>query len=76
MIDNVPSLIDLKLVKAVAKTMQPFLIEKLGLGTVSGSARCAAYLAEDPNIVARREELVARKRRLESVDTELCNFGL
>jgi hypothetical protein len=75
-IDNVPSLIDLKFVKAITKELQNFLISELGLGTEHANDRCAKYLADDPNVVARRDELLARKNRLESVKMELQNFGL
>lgn len=75
-IDNVPSIIDLHFVKLFAKGLLPFLIAKFGLGTAQAGTRCAAFLAEDPGIVARRDELVARKRRLETIETELYNFGL
>lgn len=76
MIDNIPSLIDLKFVKAITKELQPFLISELGLGSAHANDRCAKYLAENPNVVARRDELVSRKNRLESVKIELQNFGL
>ncbi|KZT22881.1 hypothetical protein NEOLEDRAFT_1180623 [Neolentinus lepideus HHB14362 ss-1] len=75
-IDNVPLLIDRKFVRAIAKDLQGFLISKLGLGTANASSRCAAYLAEDPNIIVRRDELIARKKRLEGVKLELAKFGL
>jgi hypothetical protein len=75
-IDNVPTLIDLKFVKAITKELQNFLISELGLGTAKANDRCAKYLAEDQNVVARRDELVARKNRLESVKVALQNFGL
>lgn len=75
-IDNVPSLIDRMFIKAVGKELQPFLISKFELGTVAATARYSAYLAEDPNLVGRREELAARKKRLEKVQLELYNFGL
>jgi hypothetical protein len=68
-------LIDLKFVKAVAQHLQPFLISKLGLGTAGANARCEAYLAEEPGIVARRAELLAQKARLEAVENELFRFG-
>lgn len=75
-IDNVPSLIDLKFIKAITQELQSFLISELGLGTENANDRCTKYLAEDPNVIARRDELVARKNRLESVKVELQNFGL
>ncbi|EPQ51165.1 hypothetical protein GLOTRDRAFT_141261 [Gloeophyllum trabeum ATCC 11539] len=75
-IDNVPLMIDHKFVRAIAKDLQSSLISQLGLGTANASTRCATYLAEDPHVVARREELIARKKRLEGVTKELSNFGL
>jgi hypothetical protein len=63
-------------IKRVGKELQPFLISKFELGTAAATARCAAYLAEDPDLVAKREELAARKKRLEKVQLELYNFGL
>jgi len=75
-IDNVPSLIDLKFVKAIPKVVQNFLIAELGLGAADAAARCVKYLAEDPTIVACRDELVARQKRLESVKAELQKLGL
>ena len=75
-IDNIPSTIDLNFVKAIFKGLQNFLISELGLGAADSSSRCAKYLAEDPNVIARRDDLVARSKRLESVKTELHNFGL
>lgn len=69
-------MIDLKFVKAITKELQNFLISNLGLGTANANDRCGKYLAEDPNIVARRDELVSRKNRLDGVKIELQNFGL
>ena len=75
-IDNIPSLVDFKFVKAISTELQNHLITGLGLGSGDAGERCAAFLAEDPMIVKRREELKARKIRLETVKTELQNFGL
>ncbi|KAK0211639.1 P-loop containing nucleoside triphosphate hydrolase protein [Armillaria fumosa] len=74
-IDYVPSLIDLKFVKAVGKALQPFLIKKFELGSNEANVKCAKYLAEDPVVTAVREELVVKKRRLEKVQEELYRFG-
>ncbi|KAH8092248.1 P-loop containing nucleoside triphosphate hydrolase protein [Cristinia sonorae] len=76
MIDSIPMTIDSMLLFAFARELQPWLIEKLGLGSSTSGARCASYLAEDPTIVHERDELMARKKRLESVQMELFNAGL
>ncbi len=70
-----PSLIDLKFVKAVGKALQPFLIKKFELGSNEANVKCAKYLAEDPVVTAVREELGVKKRRLEKVQEELYRFG-
>ncbi|KAH7912598.1 P-loop containing nucleoside triphosphate hydrolase protein [Hygrophoropsis aurantiaca] len=75
-IDNIPGILDFLFVKAVSKHLQSFLITKLGIGSTGASERLAMYVAEDPRIVAYREELLARKKRLEGVELELRNFGL
>ncbi|KZT07896.1 uncharacterized protein LAESUDRAFT_811749 [Laetiporus sulphureus 93-53] len=75
-IDYVPLCIDHMFLYNTSNSLQAFLIEKLGLGSSKAAERCAAYLAENPNIVAVRKELMAKKERLESVQVELDNFGL
>jgi len=75
-IDNIPAVIDLQFVRAVAKELLPFLMKKFELGTANGAARCGMYLAEDESLVAKRDELTARKKRLDNVAAELYNFGL
>ena len=76
MADNIPLAIDHDFMFALADSLQDSLVEKLGLGSKDASERCMAYLAEAPHIVATREELQGRKRRLEKVQEELLNFGL
>ncbi|KAL0571650.1 hypothetical protein V5O48_010308 [Marasmius crinis-equi] len=75
-IDNIPGLIDLRFLKALGKELQPFLVKKLGLGAGSANEACAAYLAEDPVVIAQRNELMARQTRLDSALRELNNFHL
>ncbi|KAK0196875.1 P-loop containing nucleoside triphosphate hydrolase protein [Armillaria mellea] len=75
-IDNIPSFIDLLFVRKVAEELQSFLISKFGLGTVAANEKCARYLEEDPGLVARREELISREKRLLSVQKELNSFGI
>ncbi|KAI0686945.1 P-loop containing nucleoside triphosphate hydrolase protein [Cytidiella melzeri] len=75
-IDYVPLAIDHELLYAFADELQKNLISALGLSGVDAVAKCAAYLAEDPNVVAEREELLARKTRLLSVQAELMSAGI
>ncbi|KAJ7668026.1 P-loop containing nucleoside triphosphate hydrolase protein [Mycena rosella] len=75
-IDNIPSLIDSKFLRAIAQTLQQDLISEFGLGSENANAVCATFLAEDPRLVAKREDLIARRRRLETVQVQLHNFGL
>lgn len=75
MIDNVPGLIDLKFVKAVTKDLQTFLIEKFSLGSDAGTEKCKSFLVEDPMVMAQRQELLAREKRLLSVQHELELFS-
>ncbi|KAK0463897.1 P-loop containing nucleoside triphosphate hydrolase protein [Desarmillaria tabescens] len=75
-IDNIPSFIDLLFVRKVAEELQPFLISKFGLGTAAANEKCGRYLEEDPALVARREELISREKRLMNVQKELNSFGI
>ncbi|KAJ7099999.1 P-loop containing nucleoside triphosphate hydrolase protein [Mycena belliarum] len=75
-IDNIPSLIDHKFLRGIARTLQQDLISEFGLGSENANAACAIYLTEDPRVVAQREDLMARQRRLETVQVQLHNFGL
>ncbi|KAI0084205.1 P-loop containing nucleoside triphosphate hydrolase protein [Irpex rosettiformis] len=75
-IDYVPMTVDHAFLFGFANALQEVLVDQLGLGTPNSGARCAAYLTEDSRIVALRDELSAKKRRLEGVQTELDNFGL
>ncbi len=75
-IDLVPMAIDRSFLKTFAESLQEFLIEKLGLGTPNAKVRCASYLAEDAGTATTREELKAKKKRLEDVQEQLFNFGL
>ena len=68
--------IDWHFLFAFCDALQGVLFERLGLGGENAGARCAAYIAEDAGIAARREALVARHKRLDDVRTALFNFGL
>ncbi|KAJ2990797.1 hypothetical protein NUW54_g8371 [Trametes sanguinea] len=75
-IDYVPLTIDHHFLYAFAAALHERLFERLGLGAANAQARCSAYIAEDPTVVATRDELVAKKKRLENVRRALYNFGL
>lgn len=75
-IDIIPMAVDHTFLFSFATSLQAFLNEKLELGTANAASRCETYLSEDPNIVAEREELVSKKKRLESIQNELFNFGI
>lgn len=75
-IDYVPMMIDKQFLHAFKDALQGFLIEKLGLGTQKAAARCALYLAEDPGVVAQRDEQTQKKERLLLVQADLDNFAL
>ncbi|KAF7319138.1 hypothetical protein HMN09_00250200 [Mycena chlorophos] len=75
-IDNIPSLIDARFLRAISNSLQKELISAFQLGGEGADARCAMYLTEDPMVVAKRDELMARRKRLEAVQMELHNFAL
>ncbi|TFK69298.1 hypothetical protein BDN72DRAFT_768086 [Pluteus cervinus] len=75
-IDNIPMLIDLKFVRAVAEDMQKFLVEKLDLGGEGTRGRCMEYLQQDPGVNQRREELEAKMKRMKSAQDELQRLKL
>ncbi len=71
-----PLSIDEHYLYAFSGKLQEALFEKLGLGSANAHTRCSAYIAEEHHVVATREELVAKKKRLEDVHQALLNFGL
>ena len=52
------------------------LLQKLALGSPDASQRLADLLEEDPEVQHERDELETRLGRLESVLSELRNFGV
>ncbi|TFY76931.1 hypothetical protein EWM64_g7081 [Hericium alpestre] len=55
--------------RAVASALYPD-------GPFSETADTPRYLAEDPDVVARRDEIMARQETLEKVKAELYSFGI
>ena len=68
--------IDNKFLEGFRDRLQDFLLDKLGIGGPNSTVRCASYLAEDPTVVAERDELTSKKKRLDKVQAELENFGM
>lgn len=73
----IPSLIDLKFVRAISREIQAFLISHFELGEGDAGERCARYyLAEDPAVVSRRDGLLAKQKMLVNVQKQLKEFGV
>lgn len=45
------------------------------LGTPEARKRCEMFFAEDPSIVARRQELLTQKEKLDMVKVKLYDCG-
>ncbi|KAI0633204.1 P-loop containing nucleoside triphosphate hydrolase protein [Trametes polyzona] len=73
-VDYVMLAIDEHLLYAFSRDLHDTLHEKLGLTQDESSARCERYLAEDPDVSALREELLAKKKRLDGVQKALYEF--
>lgn len=58
---------------AFGEALQTHLIRTLALGVPDATARCSAYLSEEPDIVARRQELAGKKASLERARMELMS---
>ncbi|KAF7326063.1 hypothetical protein MKEN_00457600 [Mycena kentingensis (nom. inval.)] len=75
-IDNIPLLIDAQFLQALGQALQQELITAFELGKEGATAMCAAYLTEDPRVVARREALEGRRKMLEAVQQQLRAFAI
>ena len=51
------------------------MIGSLALGGPDATARCSAYLSEESDVVARRQELSGKKTSLERARMELMNVS-
>ncbi|THH32770.1 hypothetical protein EUX98_g1377 [Antrodiella citrinella] len=71
LIDYIPLAIDHAFLFSFSASLQSHLITEL---VISSEDRCKLYLAEDPQVVHEREELLGRKKRLETVKKELDIF--
>lgn len=74
-IDNVPRTIDHDCLQALANTINETLVKDLGVGDTTATSRLRGYFAEDPETSILRDELQAKKTRLEEIMLKLNNFG-
>lgn len=65
----------LNVVHRIARDIQDFFIKHMDLGSPEARRRCEVYFAEDPSIIARREDLVAQMQKLEMVKVKLYDCG-
>jgi len=73
-IDIMPLAIDEDFVCGVSHDMQEIVMEGLGLGGVDANRQAGEYLAEDPDVVAERDQLMAKLARVEDVWDKLSRF--
>lgn len=71
MIDNVPRIID----NLVIRKLRPSIEEALHVKFFSDDKAAGKYMAEDPDISARRGDLEAKSARLEQIGMKL-DFSL
>ena len=74
-IDNVPRTIDHDCLQALANSVNETLVRDLGVGDPMATSRLRGYFAEDPETSITRDELQAKKIRLEEIMHKLGNFG-
>ena len=55
--DYIPLAIDMMLVRGFGKDLISLLLQELGISGADADRKCAAYLAEPVELVAKREEL-------------------
>ena len=73
-----PSAIDHELILGLARDrgLESALLKGLGVTGKDGFQRCKEYLQEPPQLMARREELSKKWRRLETAKLELMDLWL
>ena len=74
--DNVPAAIDHELVLGLDRDrgLENALLTGLGITGPDGHLRCKEYLQEPPQVVAQRERLQEKLRRLEAAKKELLDI--
>lgn len=73
-IDNIPRVIDHDFLRTIEEELQQHLIKGLALGADGAAERASIYLAEDPQVAARRGQLIQKEERLKNVLNELYGF--
>ncbi|KZT33346.1 hypothetical protein SISSUDRAFT_1066199 [Sistotremastrum suecicum HHB10207 ss-3] len=75
-VDEVSMHIDKNFVRKFSETIQDRLLARLGLTEPEAVQKCADWLVESPDVVLRRQRLVARKKILESAQEELMRHEM
>lgn len=73
-IDLLPLTIDEDFVVGLAQDAQDILMEGLGLTGLDANKQAAEFLAEDPDIVAERDQLMSKLARVDDVWERLSKF--
>ena len=75
LVDNVPRVVDLTLVRELPDAIYTSITQALRLAEPGATERCKRLLTEDQRIVAQRADLVARKRKLEELAVQYRAFA-
>lgn len=74
-IDDVPRALDTDIIRKLPDKVLDALVKAVGLSESDGTARAAALMSENLEDARAREELLKRKKRLESARLSLASFG-
>jgi vacuolar protein sorting-associated protein 1 len=73
-IDNVPHVIDKSLFWHISENIGTTIQQELGLVGADAMSKAQAYLAERPEVTAKRAELLDRKARIDRIARRLNEF--
>ncbi|KAL7411734.1 P-loop containing nucleoside triphosphate hydrolase protein [Mrakia frigida] len=73
-IDNIPRAIQTSLVDAFADKIQDALLVEIQPSGEGSKERCARFLQEAPDVVHKRDELLARKAKLQAAALKVLTF--
>lgn len=74
-VDNIPRVVDLELVRELPQAIFNQITKALRLAEPGASERCKRLLAEDTRVVAQRQDLIARKKKLEELAMQYRDFA-